>query len=328
MAVPGGIIDQLGVGSSLTRFDDEHIGVGSRNEMFDGDLNALLVIVDGRGGDDYIKGGSGCYDLLAGGAGNDVVQGDRGGDAIHGGHGRDQLLGGAGNDAIAAGAGGDFVNGELGNDTISGGKGSDRLWGGGGSDVIRGGGGNDAIFGASHKSLPSLPKITVNYNGLTGTSIGSMKKGGHAGALATNDISSDFLYGGGGKDTLKGGAGADLLDGGAGKDVLKGGTGADAFLFKDHLGSGNVDKIVDFKVGVDTILLDHSVFTAVGPPGELALAAFHVGTHAGDSQVRIIYNDATGALSYDKDGSGGADQVKFAKLEKGLHLSDHDFLIV
>ena len=129
---------------------------------------------------------------------------------------------------------------------------------------------------------------------------------------------NDQLYGGSSKDTLKGGAGADLLDGGAGKDVLKGGTGADAFLFNSHLGSGNVDKIVDFKVGVDTILLDHSVFTAVGAPGELDPAAFQIGAHAGDSQVRIVYNDATGALSYDKDGAGGADQVKFAKLEKGL----------
>ena len=168
----------------------------------------------------------------------------------------------------------------------------------GGNDTVATGSGHDALFGGAGKDL--LKAASGN----------------------------DQLYGGHGKDTLKGGAGADLLDGGAGKDMLKGGTGADAFLFNNHLGSGNVDKIVDFKVGVDTILLDHSVFTALGAPGELNPAAFQVGTHAGDSQVRIVYNDATGALSYDKDGAGGADQVKFAKLEKGLALSDHDFLIV
>ena len=139
---------------------------------------------------------------------------------------------------------------------------------------------------------------------------------------------NDHLDGGSGHDKLVGGAGDDLLAGGKGKDLLRGGGGQDAFLFDTKLGHGQVDRIADFHVGVDTIILDGSVFTGIGGPGELAASSFQIGAKAADADDRVIYNSQTGALSYDSDGQGGVAQITFAKLDKGLDLSSHDFLIV
>ena len=49
--------------------------------------------------------------------------------------------------------------------------------------------------------------------------------------------------------------------------------------------------------------------------GTLAAAAFRIGAAAADASDRIIYNDDTGALFFDQDGTGGAAQVRFATLD-------------
>ncbi len=172
---------------------------------------------------------------------------------------------------------------------IKGGSGNDTLVSGHGQDVLSGGRGKDLLKGS----------------------------GGN-----------DKLSGDAGSDTLKGGNGADTLDGGRGHDTLVGGNGKDAFVFRDTLVKGKADDILDFKSKIDTILLDHTVFTDLGSPGALAKDAFHIGAKAHDGDDRIIYDRATGALYYDPDGKGGASQIEFARLEKGPHLSWHDFLIV
>ena len=60
----------------------------------------------------------------------------------------------------------------------------------------------------------------------------------------------------------------------------------------------------------------------------MAADAFHIGAAAADAEDRIIYNQATGALSYDANGTGAGGLVKFAQLTAGLGLTNADFVIV
>jgi Ca2+-binding RTX toxin-like protein len=162
-------------------------------------------------------------------------------------------------------------------------------------------------------------------------------------ALAGNDTvqglgGKDTLEGGGGNDSLNGGAAADKLDGdggkdtlagGAGDDTLTGGKGKDFFLFDTKLGGKNVDDITDFKVKDDTIWLDHDIFSkiALGPLKAKAFVSNDTGK-AEDKKDRIVYNEDNGKLYYDADGSKSGKAVQFATLDKHLHLTHDDFVIV
>jgi serralysin len=116
--------------------------------------------------------------------------------------------------------------------------------------------------------------------------------------------------------------------GGAGKDILTGGAGKDVFVFNTALNaSTNVDTVTDFSVIDDTIRLSQDVFNTLSP-GTLTSDAFHIGGAAADASDRIIYNNATGDLFYDADGSGAHAAIKFAVLSAGMALTHNDFDIV
>ena len=54
-----------------------------------------------------------------------------------------------------------------------------------------------------------------------------------------------------------------------------------------------------------------------------------MGGGAGDgAEDRIVYDKATGALFYDADGTGGAAQIRFATLAKGLKMTYADFFVI
>ncbi len=133
-----------------------------------------------------------------------------------------------------------------------------------------------------------------------------------------------------GADRLAGGVGGDLLDGGLAADMLTGGAGEDSFRFSTALGDGNVDRITDFDVDDDLILLDNLIFENVGGDGPLGLGAFHRSASgvAHDASDRIIYDTDSGALSYDADGTGEDAAIEYARLGSGLNLSASDFVII
>lgn len=144
----------------------------------------------------------------------------------------------------------------------------------------------------------------------------------------------DVIKGGAGKDTLGGGLGNDKIFGGLGNDTLTGNKGRDIFVFNTKTSKKtNVDTIKDFSVKDDSIWLDNAVFTKVGKgsegkPGNLAKSMFWKGKAAHDSSDRIVYDEATGALYYDADGTGRATQVTIATLKKGLALTEKGFFVI
>ena len=111
---------------------------------------------------------------------------------------------------------------------------------------------------------------------------------------------------------------------------IPGGAGEDSFRFSTELGGDNVDRIKDFNVTDDMILLDLRIFTEAGDEGGLSYAAFHSSTSgiAQDVNDRIIYDTNDGFLYYDSDGSGDTDAILFAQLGRNLDLSESNFVIV
>ena len=228
---------------------------------------------------------------------DDVLFGSAFADTLSGGAGNDWLLGGAGNDLLIGGLGVDFFDGGSGRDRVSYSYTSQAL-------IID--------LGTQTVSGPGPDEQLISIENATGSS------------------GNDQIFGGAGANKLAGGPGHDILDGDRGNDVLTGGSGADAFLFDTPLNATtNVDAIVDFTPGIDEFWLDNAIFTAL-PGGPLAAAAFREGnfTAAQDGSDRIVYNDVTGAVYYDRDGVGGAAAVKFAIIDPGLSLSNTDFFVV
>ncbi|MGV3551439.1 hypothetical protein [Rhizobium sp.] len=135
-----------------------------------------------------------------------------------------------------------------------------------------------------------------------------------------------ILQGGKGADVLKGGADFNVLSGGRGHDKLIGSDGVDHFLFDAAAIKKNSDKISNFDVVNDRILLDNADFKALG--ASFTKNEFTFGREAQDKSDHIIYDRANGALYYDKDGAGGRDAVKIASFEHGLKLTFSDFDIV
>jgi cysteinyl-tRNA synthetase len=151
---------------------------------------------------------------------------------------------------------------------------------------------------------------------------------GKGGDFISGINGNDTLYGGSGNDNLTGGAGNDLLVGGLGADVMIGDGGADRFLFNTKIGAGRLDNIGDFETANDLILLDNDIFLNAGAVGTLKAAAFRIGTDATTAAHRIIYDSVSGALWYDRDGTGGAAKVQIAVLDDGLAINRNHFQIV
>jgi serralysin len=165
-------------------------------------------------------------------------------------------------------------------------------------------------------------------NSLTGNGENNQLGGNGGNDTLSGLVGNDGLFGGIGNDALDGGAGNDNLLGQAGNDTMTGGAGQDTFWFTTALDpAANVDTITDFAVADDTIRLESDFFAGLAN-GPLAASALRIGATAADVDDRIIYDDATGALLFDADGSGAGAPVQFATLATGLALTAADFLVV
>ncbi len=314
--------------------DDMLFGRKGADELYGDEGNDTLI---GNEDNDKLFGGAG-NDSLRGSIGNDSLEGGEGDDTLAGGMDKDELHGGAGADYLSAGQGDDKLYGDDGDDMLYGRKGADLLEGGTGNDTLIGNQDNDTLKGgAGHDTLRGSIGDDLLEGG-TGNDVlsGGMDKDELHGGAGADYLSAgqgdDTLYGDdenqSGNDMLYGRKGDDVLSGGLGNDTLSGGDGKDVYLFDTALGAENVDTILDFTSGTDSIKLDKTVFTQLGD--DLSAGAF-VSSATGaavDGDDRILYNTTTGALFYDADGKDGADAVQFATIEgKPEDLKATDFIV-
>jgi serralysin len=312
--------------------------------------NAAANALSGQGGSDRLDGGAGA-DLMKGGLGDDVYRVD---DALD----RPVEAAGAGMDTVEAsishslrpevenlvliGSADIDATGNALSNRLSGNDGANRLDGGEGADLMAGAAGNDQyvvddaadqVTETSRGGTADSVASSVDY--VLGAGVENLSLTGLDGLAGTGNQSANSIAGNrganrllglAGDDALGGGGGEDQVNGGLGRDTLTGGSGADRFVFDSRLGSANADSILDFQTGDDRILLDGSVFGALGE-GEVDSAAFHAGRAAQDGDDRIIYDQAAGNLFYDADGTGAGVQLLFARLTPGTELSYSDFAV-
>ncbi|MGF9757382.1 calcium-binding protein [Microvirga sp. 0TCS3.31] len=160
----------------------------------------------------------------------------------------------------------------------------------------------------------------ISIEGVHGSQFNDILTGSNAGNDLYGHEGSDQLFGAGGNDTVSGGEGSDWLEGRAGRDVFRFDVALNA--------STNIDQIVDFSAAEgDQIQLSRSIFGAISGI-YMDSSAFAVGSTATTALHRIVYNQGTGALSYDADGLGGAAQVQFAQLKAGTALTSYQFVLM
>jgi Ca2+-binding RTX toxin-like protein len=212
-------------------------------------------------------------------------------------------IGNSAANVITTGSGNDTLNGTTGTDTLNGGAGNDTYITNGG-DTLSDSSGTDTVQSSVSFTLAAAFENLV----LTGTAVTGT---GNAGI-----------------NRITGNAGANSLNGLLGVDTLTGGGGADNFLFTTTLSPNNIDKITDFNPVADTIRIDNAVFTGL-TAGALAATAFVQNTtgKAADASDRIIYETDTGALWFDRDGTGAATAVQFATLNTKLAITNADFFV-
>jgi serralysin len=202
------------------------------------------------------------------------------------------------------------------------------IWDSGGSDTLDlSGFTTPSRIDLNPGSFSDADAMTKNISIAFGTVIENATGGAGNDSISGNSA-ANVLKGNAGNDTLSGLAGNDKLYGGPGNDTLTGGAGNDQFFFDTVLNAKtNVDKVTDFYVPGDQIVLENAIFTKLAA-GPLAAAAFAIGAKALDALDRIVYDNKTGALYYDADGSGKGSAIQFASLSPKLALTAADFLVI
>ena len=341
------VVQELADGTSVVNFEQLRFTGGTGHDGITG--GRLSDILNGGAGNDTLNGGAGT-DMLIGGTGADSYVVDRLSDTVEedtvstaaaerdtvtyigtsgtyvlGDNVENLVLGGAaaingtgntGANAITGNAAANVLNGLTGVDTLSGMGGSDSYFVDVAGDVVV-----ETIAGAAG----GVDMVT--FTGTTGTfTLGSnVENLTLTGSAAINGTGNTLA------NRIIGNSGSNIITGGLANDTLTGGLGNDFFVFNTTPNStSNKDTITDFNAVADTIRLENAVFTALGATtGTLTSAMFkNTSLAAIDGSDRILYNDGTGEVSYDIDGSGAAAAVVFAVITGAPTLTASDFVII
>ena len=237
-----------------------------------------------------------------------------------------------GNDFIVPGAtlaGHPLVT--INDDTIYGAGGNDYIDGGAGADTMFGGSGNDTYFinNAGDRAVETADggtdtiQATISVDLHDHAFVENLRLKEGAGAIGGTGNSLANL--------ITGNASANAISGGAGIDSLYGKGGADTFYFNE-MGAANKDSIWDFDAD-DKIRLG-SAFASLDSnhDGILDADAFMIaskyGATATADHAQLIYNSASGNLSYDADGTGGQAAQDIVFLGAGKAFFDHGDIVL
>jgi Ca2+-binding RTX toxin-like protein len=292
-----------------------------------------------------------------------------GNNTLYGGAGEDTLsaIGSSGDNLLNGGDGNDFldISGfleqftdsfvdpvSLGKNTLNGGVGDDTLDASGstGNNLLFGGDGNDSIYTTT--ASPSLffnfsslvnqtvdggtgdDFLSIDYRnateGITSTfdattNTGSITAG--TSSVSYKNIERFNILGTAYDDNIVGSNGNDRLSGNYGNDTLYGGDGTDTFAFNSF--NEGIDTISDFNATNELIQVSAAGFGGGLSSGSLSASQFTLGTSATTIAQRFIYDNSTGELYFDRDGSAsGFTQVKFAQLLGGVTLTETNFVVV
>ncbi len=212
------------------------------------------------------------------------------------------MIGNDGANTLDGKAGADVMVGRAGNDTYI-------VYDAGDQAVENAGGGVDILFTSVSYALNDFWEVEV------------------LATIAFDGTAPIDLTGNGLDNYMIGNDGANTMDGKGGSDVLVGRAGEDRFAFTTAPGAGNVDTIFEFVAADDTIALDSELFGLADGP--LDPNAFRVGTAAADADDRIVYDDTTGYLYFDADGSGtDHSAILFAILQNAPALTASEFTVI
>jgi Ca2+-binding RTX toxin-like protein len=322
------------------------------------------VRYDGTAADETIRGGSGT-EYITPRLGNDTVYAGAGDDLLIGHEGADKLYGQQGNDifmisriATKAG-GGTFTPGKAVDGNVAELVAGDVMDGGVGIDELRITA-TGALVSSTENTITltasnfrNIEKVTIATNApnpkdangvsLYASTQEQMAQGKYTAVTTGTDkinvdgsaLKTAVIYtGNNGDNIIKGGFSNDEFHANGGNDALTGGKGSDKFVFDSALNAvTNVDKITDFTSGKshyafsDKLYLDDAIFTGLST-GKLNSAAFNVGTAATEADDRIIFDNTTGKLYFDADGSGAGTQTLFVELTGVSNLQASDITII
>lgn len=294
-------------------FDDRLTGDGARN-IING-LDGADVMI-GLGGDDsYYVDDAGDKVVEKAGGGYDSVIASV--DYTLGAQVEALTLGGRSHIDAAGNSLDNLLTGNAGKNRLNGGAGADRMVGKGGDDIYYVDNIGDVIVEQGGEGR-DLVVTSIDFD-LRGTNVENLRMTGTLNLQASGDA---------GANEIRGNDGYNIIRGDGGDDVLTGGGAVDLFMFDTTPGVGNVDRITDFAIFYDRIVLNPLIFSTAGPMGRLAEGAFQTGTVATEADDRILYDGASGTLFYDADGNGAGAALPFAQLNAGTALTYWDIYVI
>ncbi len=256
--------------------------------------------------------GNGQAQTIIGNFGNNILNGD--------------------NDTVTVIGGANVQSGTVAGDTLTGLFGDDTYRVYSQADVVReqaGQGTDTVVFGLNTATNASALDASNTYQLRADNSVELLTVANQSRAVGYQLIGNGF------DQTVLGSRANDVIWGGAGHDTLTGNGGNDTFGFNEA-GAADSDTISDY-TGGDIIGLSAAVGTgffqglATTSGGQTAgfdQNEFVNGTTATEAHAQILYNQASGQIFYDADGTGASAAVLVATIGAGTQLANNDFTVL